>query len=182
MTTNTVWRATWPIRRVVPAIPAPIRRFGTRALEFGWWVATVQLPNKLAERRERMLAGAPSVTGATTNVVPPDLAKLISACFDEVWYHYKYALAGRKLRGLDHYFSIGVKAGYSPNAAFDEEFYLSANPDVAKCVQAGLFLCGFDHYIRQGRVEGRTVQARCRTTIPIFKRCLMKIGTIGHTS
>ena len=82
-----------------------------------------------------------SVTGAPTklDVVPPDVAKLISACFDEVWYDYKYALTSRKLRGLDHYFTIGAKAGYSPNAAFNEEFYLFTNPDVAKAVQAGSF-------------------------------------------
>jgi O-antigen biosynthesis protein len=45
-TTSTVWRATWPIRRVVAAIPAPIRRFARRALKLGWWIA--MLPTKLA--------------------------------------------------------------------------------------------------------------------------------------
>ncbi|WP_167458621.1 class I SAM-dependent methyltransferase [Mesorhizobium kowhaii] len=168
-TTSTVWRATWPIRRVAAAIPAPIRRFGRRALKFGWWVVTLQLPKKLAERRERMLATAEALpqplVGRRTSTnqarrCPPDLAKLISACFDEAWYDYKYALTARKLRGLDHYCTIGAKAGYSPNAAFDEEFYLSANPDVAKAVQAGGVLCGFDHYIRYGRAEGRSGQGR----------------------
>jgi hypothetical protein len=134
-TTSMVWRATWPIRRVVAAIPPPIRRFGRRAL------SVTRSPTKL-------------------DVVPPDVAKLISACFDEVWYDHKYALTSRKLRGLDHYFRIGAKAGYSPNAAFNEDFYLRTNPDVANAVQAGSFLCGFDHYIQRGRVEGRTGEGR----------------------
>jgi hypothetical protein len=62
VTASTVWRATWPVRRVLPAIPAPIRRFGRRALKSGWWVMTLQLPNKLAERRERMLAAAEALS------------------------------------------------------------------------------------------------------------------------
>ena len=103
-----------------------------------------------------------AVMGASTklDVVPPDLAKLVSACFDEVWYDQKYGLEARKLRGLDHYFRIGMKAGYSPNAAFDEDFYLSTNPDVGEAVQAGALLCGFEHYIRHGRFEGRSSQRR----------------------
>ena len=174
-TTGTVWRTTWPIRRVASAIPTPIRRLGRDTLKFGWWAATLQLPNKLAERREGMLASAEeipeppvaeervlSVIGASTTlaVIPPDLTKLISAHFDEVWYDFKYALQASALRGLDHYFSIGMKEKYSPNAAFDEEFYLNANPDVAKAVQAGVFFCGFEHYVRHGCVEGRSGQAR----------------------
>ena len=79
----------------------------------------------------------------------------ISASFDEGWYNNNYSLVNCELRGLEHYFKIGAKAGYSPNAVFDEGFYLSANPDVARGVQEGIYLCGFDHYVRNGRLEGR---------------------------
>lgn len=196
LTTSAVWRANWAIRCVISAMPIPIRRFGKCALKFCWWVVTLQLPNKLAGRRKRMLAAGQAlpeffvatlerlgkaerdrqeqnlnakcddaglkdlVTEAPTKFVPPDLAKLISVCFDEVWYDHKYALAARKPRGLDHYLKIGMHVGYSPNAVFDEEFYLSNNPEVAKAVQAGEFLSGFEHYIRYGRLEGRSGQGR----------------------
>lgn len=81
---------------------------------------------------------------------------LISAGFDEAWYNKTYVPPGSGLTGLNHYFKVGAKAGYSPNAFFDEEFYLSNNTDIAGAVKAGDFLSGFDHYFRHGRFEGRS--------------------------
>ena len=103
-----------------------------------------------------------AVTGASAKpgVVSPELVKSISDCFDEVWYDQKYGLTARDLHGVDHYLRIGMNAGYSPNAAFDELFYLSTNPDVAEAVQTGALRCGFEHYIRHGRFEGRSGQGR----------------------
>lgn len=39
---------------------------------------------------------------------------------------------------------------------FDEESYLAANPDVHRAIQSGKAVSGFDHYVRFGRLEGRT--------------------------
>jgi hypothetical protein len=80
---------------------------------------------------------------------------LILSGFDEVWYNNKYSLTMGRPRGLEHYLKIGAKAGYSPNAIFDEEFYLSIHSDIASEVQAGAFLSGYDHYTRHGRLENR---------------------------
>lgn len=41
-------------------------------------------------------------------------------------------------------------------AGFDETFYLSANPDVAQAVQAGVLASGEAHYRAYGRFEART--------------------------
>jgi hypothetical protein len=38
---------------------------------------------------------------------------------------------------------------------FDESLYLSWHPDVQAAVQNGQFLCGYEHYLRHGRQEGR---------------------------
>ncbi|MDB5582851.1 MAG: hypothetical protein JWR80_8027 [Bradyrhizobium sp.] len=38
---------------------------------------------------------------------------------------------------------------------FDEDRYLDARPDVLAAVQAGMFECGYDHYVKHGRSEGR---------------------------
>ena len=39
---------------------------------------------------------------------------------------------------------------------FEEDFYLANNLDVAQAVAAGEFRSGFEHFIRFGRVEGRS--------------------------
>jgi hypothetical protein len=38
---------------------------------------------------------------------------------------------------------------------FDEDWYLSAYPDVALAVSSGVFRSGYDHYKQFGRREGR---------------------------
>ena len=43
-------------------------------------------------------------------------------------------------------------------AEFDEDFYLSVNPDVAGAVQSGVLPSGWDHYSRYGKKEGRTAR------------------------
>ena len=46
-----------------------------------------------------------------------------------------------------------------PNADFSESAYLNANSDVKDALQAGSLLCGFEHWVRFGRKEGRTSAA-----------------------
>jgi hypothetical protein len=144
-TTSTVWRATWPIRRVIAAIPAPIRRFARRALTFCWWVATLRLPNKLAERRERTPPTEPS---------RHDYSHL-RPTFDEDWYDRTYELKDAELHGFAHYLIEGAHRGYSPQANFDEAFYLAFYRDVRLAISSGVYLCGYEHYVLAGRTENR---------------------------
>jgi hypothetical protein len=46
---------------------------------------------------------------------------------------------------------------FSPlgNVLFDENFYLSTNPDVAEAVNSGILRGGFDHFFSLGKIEGR---------------------------
>jgi hypothetical protein len=46
-------------------------------------------------------------------------------------------------------------AGEDSRIDFDEEFYLRANPDVARDVQERRLSCGYAHYCIAGRAEGR---------------------------
>jgi len=39
--------------------------------------------------------------------------------------------------------------------AFDEAFYLEANPDVRAAVEDKIFRSGYEHYVRHGKAEGR---------------------------
>lgn len=141
VTTSTVWRATWPIRRVGAAIPTPVRLFASRALKLGWWVATLQVWNKLAEYRERVRRSA---DGGHLQLM-----------FDEDWYDQTYELKNEGLRGFAHYMAKGAREGYSPHAEFDEKFYSAIYPDVKLAISCDEYLCGYEHYVLVGRAERR---------------------------
>jgi GT2 family glycosyltransferase len=76
------------------------------------------------------------------------------ALFDADWYSKKYhhrlpaGLSPQDL--LAFYLQSGCRAGHSPSALFDEQFYLSSNPDVAILVEAGHYRSGFDHFCQYG--------------------------------
>lgn len=50
--------------------------------------------------------------------------------------------------------------------AFDEEWYLDRYPDVAQAVRRWRFASGFEHYARQGQLEGREFHLRSRHELP----------------
>ena len=78
------------------------------------------------------------------------------AIFDSIWYSKKYArflpndLARAPQSLLAFYLQSGCRAGHSPSALFDEQFYLSRNPDIAILVAAGHYRSGFDHFCQYG--------------------------------
>ena len=80
----------------------------------------------------------------------------LAARFDAHWYDHHYGLADCVLHGFSHYVAVGAKAGYSPNALFDEKRYLERYGDVADSVQKGGFLNGFDHFVQHGEGESRS--------------------------
>src|SRR5207248_1806874 len=53
------------------------------------------------------------------------------------------------------YLTTGAARGRSPNAWFDERWYLETHEDVAAAKAAGVFPSGFVHYLRHGQHEGR---------------------------
>lgn len=53
---SAIWRATWPLRRVLTGRPG-LARLGRRALRAGWWTLTLQWPARLRERADRRRSG-----------------------------------------------------------------------------------------------------------------------------
>ncbi|APH57361.1 Glycosyltransferase [Granulibacter bethesdensis] len=66
--------------------------------------------------------------------------------FDADWYAVKYG----KPDGWHHYRDEGHQSGFCPNALFDEQWYVNANPDVRTAIERGIFTCGYDHYFKVG--------------------------------
>ena len=56
----------------------------------------------------------------------------------------------------DHRHQGGYGGPYSSGVSFDERYYLQQNPDVVRSIQAGGYRNGYDHYLRNGRIEGRS--------------------------
>jgi hypothetical protein len=76
-------------------------------------------------------------------------------CFDENWYDSQYRLPKTGLHGFAHYLKLGARAGYSPNAVFNEQAYLAAYGDVAEAVTKGVFRSAFEHFVLSGSSELR---------------------------
>ena len=60
-----------------------------------------------------------------------------------------------KHAAFSHYLTRGQRLGLSPNAGFDERFYLAYYKDVRDAVRAGKLKSGFQHFVLAGRKEGR---------------------------
>ena len=96
---------------------------------------------------------------------------------------YAAVARGVYTSGHDHYIHIGYTEGRrinyqcndnqnsgpdiqiqpAPNAgcAFDEQAYLSFNPDVYAAVGRGVYSSGYDHYIHIGYTENRRISYNC---------------------
>ncbi len=70
--------------------------------------------------------------------------------FDVHWYRKTYSIDLSVEDPLADYLAEGQRLGRSPNAFFDEAFYLRRYPDVAQSVREGCYRSGFDHYCRDG--------------------------------
>ncbi len=74
------------------------------------------------------------------------------AFVDPVWYRKAYAaeIAAAGLTDdneiIQHYLSAGRIEGKSPNALFDEGWFVGRYPDVAALIRDGKVVSGFDHY------------------------------------
>lgn len=77
--------------------------------------------------------------------------------FDAEFYLSQFpARERRKITDpFQHYLTEGCGQGLSPNARFDERFYISFYDDVRLAIAAGQVRCGFHHYLAAGRNETR---------------------------
>jgi len=89
----------------------------------------------------------------------PYISRAIEAEFDANYYRDQYMTkddaGGRLADPLTHYIQVGMRAGYSPNARFQEDWYSAFYKEVREAIAEGLLPCGFYHYILAGRSEGR---------------------------
>ncbi len=84
--------------------------------------------------------------------------EVILPYFDHLWFKETYGIDGPndRIHLYKVYNDLVRKSSCSPNPDFDEALYLAKYSDVKKNVREGLFLCGFEHYVRFGKNEGRT--------------------------
>ncbi|GHD49954.1 hypothetical protein GCM10017083_22960 [Thalassobaculum fulvum] len=88
--------------------------------------------------------------------------------FDAGWYVEEHgdvpALIERGwfLDPLHHYLMAGCREGKSPNPEFQEDYYRTVYPDIAKAIDENVFNCGFEHYLKHGRTEGRRFRPATR--------------------
>lgn len=93
--------------------------------------------------------------GYSENRLPPQLSY-----FDEGYYLGAYpdvaasVEAGEFLDGLQHYIRHGQGERRDPSANFNESNYLERYPDVVPALGT-FFSSGFEHFILNGRAEGR---------------------------
>ena len=69
---SSVWKATWPLRRVAGKLPR-LSRLARRTAQLSWWVLTGQLPRRLRWRRARQAAMA-AIPAVPVADVPVDVA------------------------------------------------------------------------------------------------------------
>ena len=85
--------------------------------------------------------------------------KVAESEFDPVFYAARYlsAPADERYRAnpFQHYIAFGMKAAYSPNSWFQEDWYRAFYKEVRDAIECGWLPSGFYHYILTGRIEGR---------------------------
>lgn len=91
--------------------------------------------------------------------------------FDSEWYVREHSdvpsliARGWYMDPLHHYVMAGCQEGRSPNPEFQENYYRSIYPDIAKAIDDQVFSCAFEHYLRHGRAEGRRTRPAARGVI-----------------
>ncbi len=83
------------------------------------------------------------------------LLRQFRVLFDPVWYAQQAVLLGEESRPQAHdllaeFESVGSRAGRSPNAWFDEPWYLLRYPDAEEMIRKGRLVSGLHHYMLYG--------------------------------
>lgn len=91
---STIWKLTWPVRRLGSSVPAGLRANFGRAARVAWWSMTFQLPKKLRERTARQATIVPTpgnaavLDRAESRVVPRVLLEAeqpVAMIIDDRW-------------------------------------------------------------------------------------------------
>ena len=126
---STCWRLTAPIRAAARRAPPGLVRLARGSAKIMWWGVTLQLPKRLAARRQLL-----------------DDASVIakSDLFDEAWYLARNPdVAARGIGPLYHYLTNGARAGRDPSQRFSTRLYTEATSGLMEAVVNPLA-----HYIR----------------------------------
>jgi hypothetical protein len=124
-------------------------------------------------------------SGKSDVVMYKDIEKIVETMetlFDEDWYLKTYPevldeLKERNLNPFQHYLKIGHKRKYSPNNWFDEDWYRSFYEDVNEFVENGIYICGFEHFLKAGRFEGRLPKFKLKDILNFkFKDAIAPVG------
>ena len=74
---STLWRATWPVRRLSNRLPRSLRRTVRRGAKLAWWTGTLQLPRRYTEwrsvKRGSLVPAIQSTPGAGAEGIPANL-------------------------------------------------------------------------------------------------------------
>jgi len=100
-----------------------------------------------------MVRNKPASSGRSTR----DHLQVMREGFDPQFYFDRYLKNDAHARTQDpfeHYLGNVKDWQLDPSPAFSESLYLSQNPDVARAVDRGAYLCGFHHFIAAGMDEG----------------------------
>jgi lipopolysaccharide biosynthesis protein/SAM-dependent methyltransferase len=110
---STFWRATWPLRRALAAIPPTYRRRGRQAAMLLWWTATLRLAAKLRGVQEARAqiddpetaaialdptdtdpasVALPDMSRIQTHVPRARIAAVVHLYYPEVWFELREAL------------------------------------------------------------------------------------------
>ena len=96
---STAWRVTGPVRRASGKVPAPLRSAMARAARVAWWTASLQLPARLRQRKDRRMMALAAQTDAApviaiggaqarTSVEPLallDVGRPVALIIDALW-------------------------------------------------------------------------------------------------
>jgi len=88
---------------------------------------------------------------------------VVSLLFDSAWYRERYPGVAEGIRdgrwacALQHYQQSAEAAAFDPCGRFSETKYRAYHADVQGAIRDHAFRNGFDHYLRHGRAEGRTI-------------------------
>ena len=115
---STAWRATGVLRHGARLVPRPVRRLARQGPKVLWWAATLQLADRLRDRRNtatraRLVAG--------------------SGLFDAAWYlaaNPDVAISG--IPPALHYATPGRPEGRDPGPSFSTSLYLERHPEAAE--------------------------------------------------
>jgi hypothetical protein len=125
------------------------------------------------------LDNTPSVAGNALSL------KVAESEFDPEYYAATYLSGAEhepyRVNPFQHYVTIGMKAAYSPNSWFQEDWYRAFYKEVRDAIESGWLPSGFYHYILTGRIEGRLPRYDLASALEVKMPGVTNPALIGRT-